>query len=137
MKIVLDTNVLLAGLFTRGVCELLTDLCFPPTSPIDVFCSEPILAEFAEKAATKFHAPRKRVGEAIDYLRKHVQLVRPAKVPKNACRDRDDLPILGTALAAQAHCLVTGDRDLLSLKQFRGITILSPRHFLDRIQRQG
>ena len=64
-------------------------------------------------------------------------MVRPAKVPAGACRDRTDLAVLGTALAAEADCLVTGDRDLLELKTFQGIPILSPRAFHDRLQVGG
>jgi uncharacterized protein len=48
-----------------------------------------------------------------------------------ACRDRSDLPVLCTALASTADCLVTGDRDLLEIKQFQAIPILSPRAFHD------
>ena len=62
-----------------------------------------------------------------------VELVEPKDVPRDACRDPDDLPILGTLLAAEADCLVTGDKDLLDLKEFQSVPILSPRTLHDRL----
>jgi predicted nucleic acid-binding protein len=43
--------------------------------------------------------------------------------------------VLATALAGKADVIVTGDDDLLVLKQFRGIRILSPRQFLESLDR--
>lgn len=47
-----------------------------------------------------------------------------------ACPDPDDNMILELAVAAQAACIVTGDKHLLSLHPFRDIPILSPSDFL-------
>lgn len=58
-------------------------------------------------------------------------LVSPVILGQQICRDADDDLILGTALAANADCLVTGDKDLLVLQQFQGIDILRPRDFAD------
>lgn len=46
------------------------------------------------------------------------------------CRDPDDDKLLETALLGEAGCLVTGDRDLLVMSPFRGISILQPEDFL-------
>ena len=46
------------------------------------------------------------------------------------CRDPDDDKFLETALAGDADCLVTGDRDLLVMSPFRGIPILTSAEFL-------
>jgi predicted nucleic acid-binding protein len=43
--------------------------------------------------------------------------------------DPDDLPVLGTAVAGLCHCLVTGDKELLSLKTVEGIPIIAPSSF--------
>ena len=47
-------------------------------------------------------------------------------------RDPNDAKILAAAEAAGAEALITGDRDLLVLKEFQGIPILSPQEFLSR-----
>ena len=48
-------------------------------------------------------------------------------------RDPDDRPLLACALAAQAELIVSGDRDVLELKQFRGLTIVTPAEALKRL----
>ena len=47
-----------------------------------------------------------------------------------ACRDPDDDKLLECAIVGQAHCLVTGDQDLLVLHPFQGLPILTPAQFL-------
>lgn len=134
MRALLDANVLLSGLLTRGVCERLLDLCWSLESPIEVICSEHLLAELAENVQSKFRIPVDEVAEAVAALRKRVELVVPLAVSADACRDPNDLPVLGAAIAGRAECLVTGDRDLLELKQFQGVSILSPRELYDRLR---
>ena len=51
----------------------------------------------------------------------------PGKLPFPVCRDPDDDLILAAALAAEANLLVTGNQDLLVIKEFEGIPILTPR----------
>ena len=52
------------------------------------------------------------------------------------CRDKSDDVVLATALAGKADMIVIGDEDLLVLKEFRGIRILSPRQFLEILDRR-
>lgn len=52
---------------------------------------------------------------------------------KLGCRDPDDDKFLETALIGDADCIVTGDRDLLVMSPFHGISILSPSDFVNRI----
>ena len=134
MRAVLDANVLLAGVFTRGVCERLLDICWENAPAIAIVCSEHILGEFANNAETKFRVPAQEVAEALGRLRHRVETVEPSAVAADACRDAGDLPVLGTAVAGHADYLVTGDHDLLLLKSFQGIPIVSPREFYDRIR---
>ncbi|MFH0982034.1 MAG: putative toxin-antitoxin system toxin component, PIN family [Planctomycetota bacterium] len=131
MRIVLDTNVLLSGMLTRGVCEAVLDACMGSDAHT-VVLSEHILREFDRQAKRKFGAPAREVRRAVEFLRIHVEVVKPAHVADDACSDPDDLPVLGTLLAAKADCLVTGDQSLLDLRQFQTVPIVSPRVFYDR-----
>ena len=56
-------------------------------------------------------------------------------IAADACRDPNDLVILGTLLAADADCLVTGDKDLLILRQFDERPILTPRECFELVTR--
>jgi len=58
--------------------------------------------------------------------------VEPIVIPGDACRDPEDIPILGAAVGGAAGLLVTVDKDLLSLEQFRGIPINQTGGFLER-----
>jgi predicted nucleic acid-binding protein len=66
-------------------------------------------------------------------LRQRCEVVQPAPVPPGAFEDRDDLPVLGTAVAGNASILVTGDKRLLDLESYNGVAILSPRAFHERL----
>ena len=131
MKVVLDTNVLLAALATRGLCEAVVEVCLDAHQ---IVLSEHILNELRKHLARKLKVPATQADDIVDFLREHCQLVKPAKIPVKACRDRTDLAVLGTAVAAEADCLVTGDKDLLALGEFRSIPILNPRSFYDRLR---
>lgn len=48
------------------------------------------------------------------------------------CRDPKDNKYLELALSGQADCIITSDRDLLSLNPFKNISIISPSEFLDQ-----
>ena len=132
MIVVVDTNVLLAAVATRGVCEgLLAEL----VSDHRVVLCEAILAEFAEHYAGKFGASADAVASAVQTLRGLATFVEPAAVPPDAGPDPDDLMVLGTALAASADAIVTGDRVLTALGSYSGIPILTPRQLLALLRR--
>ncbi|MEO7298711.1 MAG: putative toxin-antitoxin system toxin component, PIN family [Verrucomicrobiota bacterium] len=61
-------------------------------------------------------------------MERQTQFVEPHSLVK-ACRDVDDNQILAAALYAACLYLVTGDSDLLVLKQFESVNILNPREF--------
>jgi len=52
------------------------------------------------------------------------------------CRDPSDNKFLELAVSGAAVCIVSGDQDLLVLHPFRGISIVTPRGFLDEVWKQ-
>ena len=128
MKLVLDTNVLIAALITRGVCADLLEHCVLSHA---IVTSEFILDELRNHLAGKFKYTDQDADEAIVLLRSQMEIVTVESLDRQVCRDPDDDQILGTALAGQAACIVTGDKDLLVLRQFEGIQIVSPGEFSD------
>jgi putative PIN family toxin of toxin-antitoxin system len=129
MKVVLDSNVLIAAFAARGLCEALLELCLEKH---EIAASEPLLAEVREKLATKIKLPQKTIDEILVFLEEHTSSVVPADAPSDACPDPGDLMILGTAEAADASHIVTGDRDLLALDSYKGIVTATPRKFWER-----
>ncbi len=66
-------------------------------------------------------------------LEEHALLVSDRNHAGGVCRDSDDDRYLSAALEGQATVVVTGDRDLLDLGTHRGVEIVTPRRFLDRL----
>ena len=131
MRVVLDTNVLLAAIATHGLCQALVTLVFRDHV---VILSEHILGEVAQHYRGKFKATKRQADAAVAMLRTNGEIVEPVTVPLGTVRDKDDLPVLGTAVAGSAAVLVTGDQELLVLGLFRGVAILSPRDFYERLR---
>lgn len=131
MRVVLDTNVLLSAFATRGLCEAVLEVCLDAHQ---IVLSPHILKELRTHLVRKFKVPPSQADETVRFLKDHAEVVKPAKVILKACRDKDDLPVLGTALAGRADFLVTGDKDLLALGEFHSTPILSLRSFYDRIR---
>lgn len=126
MRLVLDTNVLVAAFVSRGSCAELFEHC---ARMHELFTSPFILDEVSQTLLTKIGASRAEARAVTRLLRSRSEVVAPALVDPHACRDTDDLAVLGTALAAHARALVTGDKDLLSLLRHGRIPILAPRDF--------
>ena len=127
MRVVLDTNVLIAGVVTDGLCR---NLVRRHARGHELFTSAALLAELADKLKAKFDEDPADLP-MVSVYQKHVKLVEALPLAKSVCRDADDDVVLATAQAAKADIIVTGDDDLLVLKEFHGIRILSPRQFIE------
>ena len=126
MKLVLDANVVVAAFAARGLCESILELCLDSH---DIILSQHLLEEIHKNLLKKVKLPKRGADQIIALLRENSSVVKPTPLPSDSCRDPDDVPVLGTAVAAQADAIVTGDNDLLVLKRFRLIPILAPRQF--------
>jgi putative PIN family toxin of toxin-antitoxin system len=129
VKVVCDTNVLIAGLVADGLCRDIVKRRLPA---LELFSSKPLLRELADKLKEKFGLKPEELPLLAAYEGK-VSVVKPARLPQPVCRDPDDDEVLATAVAAQADVILTGDDDLLVLKMFQGIRILSPRQFVEML----
>jgi putative PIN family toxin of toxin-antitoxin system len=101
VTIVLDTNVLFAALTAaEGFCARLFELCISRHS---IVASEHIFTELRRHLTAKSRLSAVQIEASISAIRGAVvKIVIPAPIPPHACRDPDDLPILGTAIAASA-----------------------------------
>ncbi len=126
MRIVFDTNVLLAAFITHGACAEVFDHCLAQHT---IISSSFILEEVEDKLLNKFQFPRNKVEDLVRFLSNEAEVVEAAASPSQVCRDADDDMILATALAARADCILSGDGDLLDLKSYEGIPILKVADF--------
>ncbi len=128
MKVVLDTNVLIAAFITQGVCHDLLEHC---VYHHEIIVSDFILGELHQKLAGKFKFSPQDVTEAGDLLLSVAQVVIPVVFESPVSRDPDDDFVLGTAVAGSANCIITGDKDLLVLEQYKEIDIIKPAAFAE------
>ena len=131
MRVVFDTNVLYAAFVAKGFCEELLD---EAAGACELIWSDTLREEF-ESILSRRHeigtATRVALAAYVDLC----EFVEPKPLSERICRDADDDVVLATALAGKADVIVTGDNDLLVLREFRGTRILSPRKFLELLDR--
>ena len=126
MRVIIDANVAIAGAASRGLCEAIMELCLEHHR---VVLCEGILKEIEEKLRFKLKVPPAIVAEYVRVLRNGAEIVEPENVDKGICRDPDDLMILGLVYPGNADVIVTGDKDLLVITEYKGARILNPRSF--------
>lgn len=124
MRIVFDTNVLLAAFATHGLCEALFEVCLVGH---ELVTSEHILDEFQRNLTGKFRIPARRASDLVAFVRVRAEEVVPAVSAASVPAEAEDLPLLGTAVAGRCDLLVTGDAGLVALGSIEGIPIVTPR----------
>jgi putative PIN family toxin of toxin-antitoxin system len=132
MRVVLDSNVIVAAFATRGMCSALFEYC---VENHDVVLCEHMLDEIERALVRKVGVPRSVVREVLEYLRDQAETVSPAAVDSRVCRDESDLPVLGAAVGAGCEYIITGDAHLLSVGRHGAVRIVSPRAFWEKMKR--
>ncbi len=128
MRAVFDTNVLVAAFVAEGICSRL--LTRGRKKQFRLVVCPIILQEFERVLTKKFSATRNETRSALQIVSEVVHsVVHPSQSVQSVCRDPGDDAILACALEAGADYLVTRDEDLLELKVFKGIRIITPRDF--------
>lgn len=131
-RVVIDTNVLISGLFStkstpaRAVEKAVTTAQLVATT------------ETLRELITKLHS--RKFDRYVDRERRDALLERVASLVEiidvlqtiRASRDSKDDQFLEAAVNGRADVIVTGDKDLLDLSPFRGIAILTPADYLTR-----
>ncbi|MCL6649880.1 MAG: putative toxin-antitoxin system toxin component, PIN family [Chloroflexi bacterium] len=118
----------MSSLHFGGRLSELLDLAVSGT--IELYLSPAIIKELRGVLGDKFCWAPDRIAAVVETLLRFCRWVDPHE-PVRAAPDQDDDRILECALAAGAQFIVSGDRHLLELRDFRGIPILTPRQFLD------
>jgi putative PIN family toxin of toxin-antitoxin system len=127
MKILFDTNVLVAAFISHGVCNEVFDHCLDEH---DVYTSDYILNELINKLVRKFQFPEHKIQWALKNIVDSAVVIKKATLPsKQISRDKDDDNIIAAALKANVDCIISGDKDLLVLKTIKEIPILKPNYF--------
>lgn len=129
MKIVLDTNVLVAGLLTPfGPCGAIVRMV--SSGDLTLCLDARILSEYNEVLRRpKFRFEPDKVAPLLDYVEHSGEIAASSPLPA-PLPDPDDQPFLEVALAGPAACLVTGNHAHFPAKHCQGVKVLSPSEFL-------
>ncbi len=131
MKIILDTNVFISGVFFGGppfqVLEAWRD------GKAQLVISPAILEEYrrvADELAEQF--PGVDLTAILELVTINSELVSPDNLPHAVCDDPDDDKFLACAIASGSKLIISGDRHLLKVSGYKGIEVVKPRDFIEK-----
>ena len=132
MNIVCDTNVLVSGILFKGNARRILQLA---SQGIITNCISAAILREAEDVLLrpKFGLGPEQVMNMIDLFRDTFEVVTPSSRITAVQADPDDNRILEAAVAADADFVVSGDKHLLNLGEWKGIRIVSPAKFIETV----
>ena len=134
MKVFLDTNVLVSGFATRGLCA---DVIRLVLAEHELITGEVVLNELTQVLKQKIQLPAEQIREILAFLEDQTVEPKPKALPSIPVRDEDDQGVLASALAAKADVLVTGDKDLLDVaEEVSDLMITDPRGFWNLVKKR-
>ncbi len=136
IRAVLDTNIIVSGLLWGGlpglVFQAARDELFVAILT-ESLLSETINVLARDKFAEQLAARQINLATLTMQYRAAAEIVEAADVPTGVVRDPKDVMVLACAVGGKADCIVSGDKDLLTLVSYEQIPILTTAQFLDRL----
>ena len=129
MKVVLDTNVVVSGIFYFG----------PPAAilrawkggKISLVTSQAILDEYKrvlEELSVQF--PNVEIQSLLELIVMYSEVCSPPPLAEAVCADPSDDKFISAALVAGAKIIVSGDKHLLKVSGYHGLSVVTPRQFV-------
>jgi uncharacterized protein len=133
MIIFLDTNVLVSALATRGLCS---DVLREILSFHQLVISAPLLAELERILKDKIKLPENLINESLEFLKQTSTMSEPFDRPIPELKNKDDIPIVNSALNGGVELFITGDKEVLRLRSIDEMMIVDPRTFWELLKSQ-
>jgi putative PIN family toxin of toxin-antitoxin system len=127
--VVLDTNIFISAVLFKGTPLEILQLCISKNE-IDIAISPELLAELIGKLKYKFGIKSQTLESLKVELESSMLYILP-EYTTQICRDTSDNKIIDLAICAGAEFIITGDKDLLEIKTYKGIKILTAVEFLE------
>lgn len=127
VRVVLDTNILVSAIGFGGKPAQI--LLLAVAEKIQVIVSAILLAELEEILNKKLVLSKEELQLVLEEIRDSFEIVQPQKTIE-IVRDEDDNRVLEAAVEGNCDFIITGDKDLLDLKKYRKIKIVTAEEFL-------
>ena len=129
MRLVPDINIAVSGLVWLGPSSRILEAA--SDGETELFATELMLSQLEavlrrRKFVQQLLRRKLTIKGLVDTYRDLTTVVEPADIGAPVVRDPDDLAVLACAVAANADMIVSGDDDLLVLREFRNIPIVKP-----------
>ena len=133
MRLVLDTNIIISSFFWGGNPRKIMTRIINGKDTLVV--SNEILQEvFFVMSRPKFNVSRQGIIHFIGSIEEVASRVTTLGTIQGVCRDSDDDKILECAVLGGVDFIISGDNDLLSLKKFQEIPILTASEYLGKVE---
>lgn len=130
MKIVIDTNVLISGVFFGGFPRKI--LSAVVGKEITACATSEIINEYEEIIQEMINRKQGHINKSIlSPLIKTMEIIEPI-TQVEICRDPDDNKFLGCARDSHALYIVSGDKDLLVINEYEKIKIVTAKDFCEQ-----
>ena len=128
MRVVVDTNVFISGVFFGGKPRTVLESIV--SGDVAAFASRAIIEEYSD---TILDLTGRKLGalnqEAVSAFVASLNIIE-TRTKVMASRDPDDDKFIECALDAGAVYIISGDKDLLSLEKYRGVTMITAADFV-------
>jgi putative PIN family toxin of toxin-antitoxin system len=130
MKIVIDSNVFISSFFWSGNPQKIFDRVINGLD--ELFITDEIIEEITSvMGSRKFNTNRSEIEDYIKIIEKYSKKTVSKNVPESISRDKDDDKILQCGFNGNVDFIITGDKDLLVLKEYKAIKIITPKNYLE------
>jgi uncharacterized protein len=133
IRVVIDTNVFVSSFF-GGNPKQIIDLW--KTGQIVLCISGVIIDEYIEVLRRLGLQDERELEELLEIFSHGVHVIFAAETPKLniVSKDPDDNKFIECAVALKAAAVISGDKALISVKDYMGIKILTPTEFLNLVR---
>ena len=137
IRVVLDTNVLVAALKSRNGASFQLLRMLGPGAPFEPSLSVPLVLEYEMALRRMLGAEDARIEPVLDYLCRVAELREIYFLWRLFLRDPGDEMVLEVAVGAQASRIVTHNvRDFEGVEEKFGIGVVTPGEFLTEVRKQ-
>ena len=132
MKIVLDSNIFVSSFYWAGNPRKVFERV---TNGLDeLYITDEILKEIISvMSRAKFDTDIDEIEEYIKIIENYSEKLSSKNTPELLSRDKNDNKILQCGFDGNVDFIITGDNDLLVLKEYKKIKIVKPKNYLELV----